>query len=244
LHGNNQNYLEASKWYEKLYQGYRDIYGVSHIKTKSILDDFIYCLRQSAYEYGRNSYHELAIEMFNKVYNYQVILYGENDFEIVKTLSNLGYTHGQKGDMDAAVACYEKSYGLSCQLCGENHPTTLALLFNWATCCESCNDYPKAFCMWERLENGYTESNLIDQAIVCLNKQQDILKKINNPSWDQLYFILYRLADNYEQCHRYAEAKECYEKVYSYRCKTLGAEHQDTIYVYRKINNLLKKLNN
>ncbi len=192
-----------------------------------------------------------ALKWAQRLYEYYLSKYGENNATTLASLSNLASAYSDIGDYKKSLELGEKCYTLMCEVLGEKHPKTLILLNNLADAYGKCGDYKKAQELNEKCyilrckvlgeEHPATLNSLNSLAYIYGNygdykkalglyeKCYALMCKVLGEKHPKTLISLNNLACTYRELGDYKKVLELQEKIYAPMCEVLGEKHPDTL---------------
>ena len=158
---------------------------------------------------GANVNFSKALKWAEKIADYYIKQYGEENEETLGALNRLSTAYIYQGEYFKALKLSKKAYKLHCRILGEEHPETLTSLNNFAFSSGELGNCQKALELKEKIYELRCK--------VLGEEHPDTLSSLNNLA------IAYGVLDD-----RKKELELC-QKAYGMRCKILGEEHPDTL---------------
>ena len=95
--------------------------------------------------------YEKAKELFERALKTDEQHYGQDHFDVSRSLENLGNAHRMLGEYDRAEELLEWAFNIKVRQCGQDHVEVAVTLYNLALVHGKLGEHEKAAEMWERV---------------------------------------------------------------------------------------------
>lgn len=162
-----------------------------------------------------------ALEVFEEIYENKTEL-GEENEVILSAMENIGYSHfkQRKGNYDEIFKILRRAHSQRVKLHGERHPNTLKSLNGIGVTMLGQKNYTEALQLFHEIYKNKNEIGDDNEIII------EAMENIGG--------ACYNLG-------KYEESLNMYIEVHMKRARLLGEHHPETVRVFKKLTNTLKR---